>query len=74
MEGDNDKDDIFSAKNRVRVTSHSLLPNEDDSETTSLKRQNLIETVEKHFDSEENLHDLAILYEITGFQGDAPTN
>ena len=36
------------------------------------KKQALIENVEQQFDAKESLEDLAILYEITGFQGQIP--
>ena len=74
MEGDNDEPGIFDAKKRVREASHSLLSNDNESETIDIKRQKLIKKVQENFDSEENMHDLAILYEITGYQGEAPAS
>ena len=36
------------------------------------KKLTLIENVQERFDAERSLEDLAILYEITGFQGQIP--
>ena len=36
------------------------------------KKLALIDQVNERFDAQDNLKDLAILYEITGFQGEVP--
>ena len=38
----------------------------------NFKRLNLISTVNERFNADESSQDLAILYEITGFQGENP--
>ena len=44
----------------------------EEREIQSNKKFQLMETVLEFFDSEDNPKDLAILYEITGYQGDNP--
>ena len=46
---------------------HTLLEDHEEVEIQKSKKLALIETVKDRFDTEQNLQDLAILYEITGF-------
>ena len=41
----------------------------EDRERKNTKKQKLVEKVLEQFDAEKNSSDLAILYEVTGFQG-----
>ena len=62
--------DLFAAERfgrRIGGVTDSLLGLDKEFEKLKAKRLNLKETVEKHFDGEENTQDLAIMYEITGY-------
>ena len=71
LEGDNNKA-IFDTQ---RLGSHvsSLLEDDDLSELQTSKKLTLIEKVNERFDAQENFNDLAILYEITGYQESGQT-
>ena len=52
---------------RLGEKAQSLLEDHEEVEIQKSKKLALIETVKDRFDTEQNLQDLAILYEITGF-------
>lgn len=54
--------------------AQSFLEDQDESEALNFKKLALIEQVNEKFDAQENLNDLAILYEITGFQDELPAD
>ena len=68
LEGDK-KRRIFD---RLGEKAQSLLEDHEEVEIQKSKKLALIETVKDRFDTEQNLQDLAILYEVTGFQGEIP--
>ena len=70
LEGDRDQS-FLSSSQVLGSTAQQLLDNNNDEEELRNKKLNLTETVKEFFDSGENLEDLAILYEVTGYQGDA---
>ena len=68
LDGDKKKQ-IFSAE-RLGSRAQSFLEGDDEAnQMIKIKNLNLLSTVTEVFDSEENVMDLAILYEVTGFQG-----
>ena len=70
LEGDRDQS-FLSSSQVFGSTAQQLLDNNNDEEELRNKKLNLTETVKEFFNSGENLEDLAILYEVTGYQGDS---
>ena len=70
IDGDKKKS-IFDAEN-LGSTAQSLLEDNEESEILKYKRLELISTVNERFNADESSQDLAILYEITGYQGENP--
>ena len=71
VEGDKDSS-VFDVS-RLGSTAQSLLNGVDESEQLlQVKQEILLHSVQEQFGQESDPLDLAILYEITGFQGDSP--
>ena len=70
LEGDSKKS-LFDTL-RLGERTQSLLECKEEALILQNKKITLIDNVQEQFDALRNREDLAILYEITGFQGEIP--
>ena len=73
LEGDKHTS-ILDAGAQMNKIAQGLLENDEEQNMLDNRKEMLVQTVSEHFDSEINQNDLAILYEITGYQGENPPN